>query len=269
MKLRIATWNINSVRKRIESVEKFIKEYDIDILCLQEIKVHDDSFPMKDIKAMGFEHVAINGQKAYHGVATFSKIPFSKVDKIEFCKKGDARHIATSFMTPSNGEVTIHNFYVPAGGDVADVEENEKFKHKMDFLTEMTDMFKAQDNDTSQILVGDLNIAPHENDVWSHKQLLKVVSHTPIEVEKLKQVQDSLNWQDMVREHVPTSERLYSWWSYRSKDWKQSNKGRRLDHIWVSQPLSDKHTNMEIILEPRSWESPSDHAPIVADFDFS
>lgn len=268
MKVRIATWNINSVRRRIDSVERFVNEYQPDILCLQETKVHDDAFPLKAIKAMGFEHVEINGMKAYHGVATFSKIPLTKVEKIEFCNKGDTRHIAISFQTPSAGEVTVHNFYVPAGGDVADVETNEKFKHKVDFLGEMTTLFGNKNNDESAILVGDLNIAPHENDVWSHKQLLKVVSHTPYEVELLKKLQDSMDFQDMVREHVPVSEKLYSWWSYRSKDWTQSNKGRRLDHVWVSQPLANKHTGMEIALAPRSWEAPSDHAPILADFDF-
>ncbi len=132
----------------------------------------------------------------------------------------------------------------------------------------MTDWFpnnrSAQDK---MILVGDLNIAPLETDVWSHKQLLKVVSHTPIEVEKLGQVQGAVGWVDAVRHVIPESETLYSWWSYRAKDWTVADRGRRLDHIWVTPPLKDAIRGAEVVRAARGWEKPSDHAPVIVDFE--
>jgi len=115
--------------------------------------------------------------------------------------------------------------------------------------------------------VGDLNVAPHEHDVWSHKQLLKIVSHTPVEVEKLGNVIDSHGWVDVARELVPDDEKLYSWWSYRAKDWRASNRGRRLDHIWVSPALKKAALGAgrgayRIHDDVRGWVRPSDHAPV-------
>jgi exodeoxyribonuclease-3 len=110
--------------------------------------------------------------------------------------------------------------------------------------------------------VGDLNIAPLETDVWSHKQLQKVVSHTPVEVALLEKLRKSGPWRDAVRQVILPSEHLYSWWSYRSKDWSAANKGRRLDHIWVTEPLSHAVVEANILREARGWDKPSDHAPV-------
>ncbi|MCE8000789.1 MAG: exodeoxyribonuclease III [Rhodobiaceae bacterium] len=264
--LKVATWNINSVRLRIESVEKFLKEQKPDVLCLQEIKCHNDVFPEKAFKKAGYEHIALNGQKAYHGVATVSRVPLTNIETREFCNKGDARHVAAT--VPDAGDIRIHNYYVPAGGDEPDVEKNEKFAHKLDFLNEMEAWYKNHKNKktSKMVLVGDLNIAPFEHDVWSHKQLLKVVSHTPIEVEHLERVQKSHSWIDVMREFVPHDEKLYSWWSYRAKDWKAANKGRRLDHIWVTPAMKGTAKSMEVLTDARGWEKPSDHAPVIATF---
>ncbi len=160
MTLKIATWNINSVRLRINLVEKLLKEEKPDVLCLQEIKCVNDAFPMKDIKKAGYEHVAVHGQKGYHGVATLSKIPFKKIESRDFCEKGDCRHIATDLDVP--GGLRIHNFYVPAGGDEPDPEINVKFAHKLDFIREMTSIFGKHRTKSKNrmVLVGDLNIAP-------------------------------------------------------------------------------------------------------------
>ncbi|VAW18690.1 Exodeoxyribonuclease III [hydrothermal vent metagenome] len=270
--LKIATWNINSVRLRIGLVEKFLTETGPDILCLQETKCPNDKFPTSPFKALGYEHVAYFGQKGYHGVATVSRIPFDTETRRDFCAKGDARHLATTVS--GNGAfapLTVHNFYVPAGGDVPDVGANPKFAHKLDFLDEMTLCFAAGGTlaGKRQVLVGDLNVAPHENDVWSHKQLLKVVSHTPIEVEKLDGLQALGGWHDVVREHIPTDTKLFTWWSYRSRDWRLSNRGRRLDHIWASTDLKGRSKRAFVIDGPRDWDRPSDHAPVLAEFDVS
>jgi exodeoxyribonuclease-3 len=262
--LRIATWNINSVRLRMKWVARLAQESRPDVICLQETKVRDELFPEDDIRAIGYEHIAYAGMKGYNGVAILSRVPLENVHTLNWCGKEDCRHIAATLP----GDVEVHNFYVPAGGDEADREKNEKFGHKLDFLDEMTDWFSSNRSAKDKmILVGDLNIAPLETDVWSHKQLLKVVSHTPIEVEKLGQVQDSAQWIDAVRHIIPPAERLYSWWSYRAKDWTAANRGRRLDHIWVTPPLAGAIRGAEVVRDARSWEKPSDHAPVIVEFD--
>jgi len=264
--LKVATWNINSVRLRIGHVEKFLKEHKPDLLCLQEIKCQNDAFPEKDFKKFGYGHIALNGQKAYHGVAIVSRVPIADIEMRAFCEKGDARHVAVT--VPGAGDIRVHNYYVPAGGDEPNVETNEKFAHKLNFLTEMESWYKGHKNKKTakMVLVGDLNIAPLEHDVWSHKQLLKVVSHTPIEVEHLDRVMKSHNWFDVMRHFVPDDEKLYSWWSYRAKDWAAANKGRRLDHIWVTPAMADTAKSMQVVTDARGWERPSDHAPVIATF---
>jgi len=266
--MRIVSWNINSVRLRIDQVTKFLKEQEPDVLCLQETKCHNGQFPSAAFEKAGYPHLAINGQKGYHGVAIASRVPLEDPEPIEFCGKGDARHMAVTLP----GGARLHNFYVPAGGDLPDPEENEKFAHKLEFLAEMTARFKKTKKKPA-ILVGDLNIAPHENDVWSHKQLLKVVSHTPVEVEAMATLIKAGGFVDVARELVPDDEKLFSWWSYRAKDWAASNKGRRLDHIWVTEPLraaalAGGREVFRIHQDARGWEKPSDHAPISLDLAF-
>lgn len=264
--MRIVTWNINSVRLRIELLAKMAKKLKPDIICLQETKCPNDSFPTKAINKMGFEHIAVNGIKGYHGVATLSKIPFAKTNIIDYCGQKDGRHIET-VLDYKGAPLSLHNFYVPAGGDEPDRKINAKFGHKLDFLGEMQSRFvKAKQKTTAQrILVGDLNIAPYEHDVWSHKQLLNVVSHTPQEVASLEKVRKSHNWIDVARAFVPFEEKLYSWWSYRARDWDVSNRGRRLDHIWVTPALESKVNSYKILREARGWERPSDHVPVMID----
>ncbi len=264
MKLTIATWNINSVRLRIDIVRKFLTEFEPDVLCLQETKVANELFPHKPFEELGYVHRAINGQKGYHGVATVSRIPFNGTKAQEFCGKGDTRHVSVTL----DGGVELHNFYVPAGGDEPDPEKNEKFAHKLAFLQEMKDFFgKRRGKKTNKLIaVGDMNIAPLESDVWSHKQLLNVVSHTPIEVEHLDAVMKSHQWIDVTRRFIPEPEKLYSWWSYRARDWAASDRGRRLDHIWVTPALADAPVSSEIIREARGWEKPSDHVPVITRF---
>ncbi len=263
MPLTIATWNINSVRLRAPIVQKLLKEHAPDVLCLQETKCPDGSFPTKAFTELGYDHIAMNGQKGYHGVATISRVPFAKTHKRDFCDKGDSRHVATTLADGTE----IHNFYVPAGGDEPDRKVNEKFGHKLDFLTEMTELFgkKRSKTKNKMVLLGDLNIAPREHDVWDHKKLLKVVSHTPIEVDHMEKLIASHKWVDVMREEFPEPEKLYTWWSYRAKDWRAADKGRRLDHIWVTPALSKKAGNIRILKEARGWDRPSDHAPVLMD----
>ena len=259
--IKIATWNINSVRLRIDLVTKFLAAYEPDILCLQETKVVDELFPGEGLRALGYPYQAINGQKGYHGVAILSRLPFRSVDSLRFCDNADSRHVSAVLEQG----LEIHNFYVPAGGDIPDADQNPKFEHKLGFLREMETCFQklGKQKDDALVLVGDLNVAPFENDVWSHKQMLNVVSHTPIETELLSTARESFEWIDVTRGFVPPEQRIYSWWSYRAREWDVTDRGRRLDHVWVSRGLRGCTSGHGILKEARGWNRPSDHVPVM------
>jgi exodeoxyribonuclease-3 len=257
--MRILTWNVNSVRLRLDLIAELVRTAHPDVLCFQEIKVQTELFPAAALTELGYAHQAVAGMKSYNGVAILAKAPLSNIACRSWVGREDCRHIQADI-----DGITVHNFYVPAGGDIADPEQNEKFAHKLAFLDEVTAWFSDQ-QDHPAALVGDLNIAPLETDVWSHKQLLDVVSHTPLEVAKLKAWQESMGWVDAVRRFIPPEERLYSWWSYRSSDWSASDRGRRLDHIWASPSLAGRLTGAMILREVRNWPPPSDHVPVIVD----
>ena len=256
--IKISSWNVNSVRIRGHILEAYVNEHAPDVLCLQETKVEDHAFPLDIPKALGYEHVLFKGQKSYNGVAIFSKIPMELHSTMDMLGGGEARHIAA---TLENG-ITVHNFYVPAGGDEPDPKVNPKFAEKLTFLDEMETWSKGIAADEKVVAVGDFNIAPLEHDVWSSKQLKNVVSHTPIERETLMRIIKDYGWVDAPRQFVAEDEKLYSWWSYRNRDWTKSNRGRRLDHIWLTPNLKDALKDYHIIPELRSLEKPSDHVPV-------
>ena len=259
--MKIVSWNINSLRLRLPLLKKFVAENSPDVVCLQEIKVQDADFPLLEVKALGFDFVEFSGEKSYNGVAILSKFPLSKISKIDVLNYGHKRHISAKIK-----DVEIHNFYVPAGGDIPDVTLNDKFDHKLKFVDWMTEFF-AQQKNKKIIILGDMNIAPLEHDVWSHKQLLKIVSHTPIEVEKMENLRRGLGWIDTHRNFIDESQKLYSWWSYRAKDPLGANKGRRLDHIWATPNLKNQIKSMKIYRDFRAENQPSDHVPIETKFD--
>jgi exodeoxyribonuclease-3 len=257
--MRLTTWNVNSVRLRLDLLPALIEATRADVLCLQETKVVDEAFPRQAFAALGYTHQLLSGQKNHHGVAILSRLPLRDAGKRAWCAKDDCRHV---FATLESG-LEIHNFYVPAGGDEPDPAANPKFAHKLDFLREMAAWFAARRGRRAPLLLaGDLNIAPLETDVWSHSQLLKVVSHTPIEVELLGKVMASYAFVDAVRRFIPPQERLYTWWSYRAADWAQSDRGRRLDHIWVAPALASRLKSAHVHRPARDWRPPSDHVPV-------
>lgn len=306
--MKLVSWNINSLRLRLPLLKKFVELANPDVVCLQEIKVDNPDFPLLEVRSLGFDYVEFSGEKSYNGVAILSKFPLTNVNKIDVLGYGHKRHISAEVKG-----VELHNFYVPAGGDIADVTLNDKFDHKLKFLDWMTDYFSSQKNTNEMkigspylegssrcvsatkgvqkkespylggssrcdsttkgvqkkiILVGDINIAPLEHDVWSHKQLLKIVSHTPIEIEKMMHLQQSLNWIDTHRHFIDESQKLYSWWSYRAKDPLGADKGRRLDHIWATPNLKSQIKSMKIYRDFRCENQPSDHVPIQTNFEF-
>ncbi len=261
MPISIATWNINSVRFRLDIVERFLLEHSPDVLCLQETKVIDGAFPHASFAALGYEHRLLNGQKMHHGVATLSKLPLIEERRYDWQDNGEARHIGARLP---NG-LLIENVYVPAGGDVPDAVANPKFGQKLAFVERMTRWSEGLRDDT--VIVGDFNIAPLECDVWNHKALLDVVSHTPIEVAALDALQQSHDWVDIGRQFVRAPERLFTWWSYRAADWRTSDRGRRLDHIWASPAAARAAFGFTVLEDARDWGKPSDHVPQIVTLD--
>ena len=261
--ISIASWNINSVRLRIDQVVRFASEQAPDVLCLQEIKCRAEQFPARALAELGYVHQAVHGQKGYHGVATVSRIPFAEISRHDWQDNGEARHVGVELHGAGKGLI-LENVYIPAGGDVPDREANPKFAQKLDFIGRMCRWAAAIDRPT--LIVGDFNVAPLDCDVYDHKALLKVVSHTPLEVETLDRFRDAHGWVDLGREFIPAPERNYSWWSYRSY-WRQKDQGRRLDHMWASPDLAKQARSHRFVEETRRWDSPSDHIPLVTEFE--
>ncbi|MBW7851784.1 MAG: exodeoxyribonuclease III [Rhodospirillales bacterium] len=258
MTLTVVTWNVNSIRLRTEQLARLSAELRPDVICLQETKVTDALFPRDAMVALGYRHVAAHGMKGYNGVAVLSRLPIEAIGTPHWCGRQDCRHLVVTIAG-----IEIHCVYVPSGGDVPDPAANPKFAHKLQFLRELTDWYaRTCDPARPLVLVGDLNVAPLESDVWSHRQLLKVVSHTPVEVEALGALAASLDWVDAVRHFVPAPQRLYTWWSYRAADWAKSDRGRRLDHVWVTPALKGRLIAARVVREARNWQPPSDHVPV-------
>jgi exodeoxyribonuclease-3 len=263
--LRIATWNINSVRLRYPLIAEIAAALAPDVLCLQETKCPDDQLPRQELAALGFPHIAARGMKGYNGVAVLSRLPFAlREGDPDWCAKGDCRHLGVMLDAPG-GPLELHDFYVPAGGDIPDRAENLKFAHKLDFVAEAGAWGETRAAAPRRVLLGDLNIAPLEHDVWSHKQLLDVVSHTPVEVAALGAWQQRGAWHDAVRHFVPEDQKLYTWWSYRARDWEAADRGRRLDHIWVSPDLAGALARHAILKAARGWVKASDHVPVMVE----
>jgi exodeoxyribonuclease-3 len=265
MRVRFATWNINSVRPRVEQVARYVREQAPDVLCLQEIKCRESEFPGEAFVEMGLPHLAISGQKGWHGVAIASRLPLEPGPVLDVCREGHARAVSAIVAG-----VEVHNLYIPAGGDVADRALNPKFDHKLDFYERLTRAAVARDPSKPLVLAGDLNVAPGEFDVWNHKFMSRVVSHTPAEIEAMGALVAAGGFIDLVREAVPEPQKLFSWWSYRALDFRASNRGLRLDHLWISPALREAAFRLgcaaaRVHDDVRAWARPSDHAPVSAD----
>ena len=260
-KIKIASWNVNSVRARLGIVERLLREEKPDVLCLQETKATDDVFPRKLFAEFGYVHQQLKGQKMHHGVAILSKVALREAGSHDWQDNGEARHVGARL----DCGIRLENVYVPAGGDIPDRTVNPKFGQKLDFIERMTRWSEKLAEPT--LIVGDFNIAPLECDVWNHKALLDVVSHTPIEVETLERLRQAHDWVDLGRRFIPAPERNFTWWSYRAINWAASDRGRRLDHMWASPALAAQ-VSAHRVLEPcRGWERPSDHVPLILELE--
>jgi exodeoxyribonuclease-3 len=262
--IRIATWNVNSVRQRLDHLARFVAAEQPDVLCLQETKVADEHFPIEPLKALGYRFLIVHGQKNYNGVAIASRLPFTAPEPRIWCDKDDCRHIQV--LLP--GYIELHNFYVPSGGPDPDVEANPKFRHKLQFLAEMAD-WAAADRlwKRKVLLVGDLNVAPLEWDVWNHKRLVRSVGHTPAESAAMRQLWESGRLVDVPRHFAPEPQPLYSWWGYRFPQSFEKNYGWRLDHVLASPRLMPRVKALSTVIATRTWERPSDHVPLLVQID--
>ncbi len=257
--IKIASWNVNSVRARIAIVERLLCEERPDILCLQETKALNEVFPAELFRRHGYVHQQLHGQKMHHGVAIVSRIELIEPGSNDWQDNGEARHVGVRLPCG----IRLENVYVPAGGDIPDRTVNPKFGQKLDFIERMTRWSERLREPT--LIVGDFNVAPLECDVWSHKALINVVSHTPVEVEALTQLQQAHDWVDIGRRFVPAPERCFTWWSYRSPDWTRNDRGRRLDHMWASPALGAQVVAHRVLEPCRGWQRPSDHVPLICE----
>ena len=260
--IRLATWNVNSIRIRLPLLDKLVKQEKPDVICLQEVKAKEADFPFDDIKKLGFENIALYSIPGYNGVAILSKPTLDDIKRYPHVGKDDARHISAVV----DEKFEVHNIYIPAGGDVPDIKVNLSFEHKLNFVDEMADFFSTKSKKL-RLLCGDFNIAPSENDVWSHKALLQTVSHTPVEVKKLNNFFKQGKFADAIRTYFPESEKIYSWWSYRNPNWATNDKGRRLDHVWTDKELLPTIKNAKICKYFRAEERPSDHVPVMVELE--
>ncbi len=258
--LKIASFNCNSINLRLPHIKTLFND-GVDVVCLQETKVRDSAFPLFEVETIGYNHVIFSGEATgQRGVAVLSKYPIKEVSRLNIVDSGK-RHIAFEIEG-----ITVHNFYIPAGGDLPDVSINQKFDEKLRFLDWTIDYFSKIKQKT--IILGDFNIAPFEKDVHDHKRLLKVVSHSPIEIEIMAKWVQSGDFVDITREFIDKSLPCYTWWSYRIPDAYGKGYGRRLDHIWCTKDIWHCLKSVDILHHYRSTERPSDHVPVVCGFEF-
>lgn len=262
MTLRIASWNVNSIRLRLPSLARFVAAHSPDVLCFQETKVTDELFPAAELKALGYPYLIAHGQKSYNGVAIASRLGFTAPEPKVWCGKDDRRHVQV--LLP--GYIELHNFYVPSGGPLPDPEANPKFRHKLQFLEEMAAWAAADEIARRKVLiVGDLNVAPLENDVWDHKRLVRSVGHTPTESAAMAKLWAAGRLEDVPRRFVAPDRPLFSWWGYRFPQAYEKNYGWRLDHALATPKLAPAISAMQIVEETRRHDQPSDHVPVMID----
>ena len=256
--MKIATFNVNSLRARLPVVLQWLAKSQPDVLCVQETKVQDSDFPTERFDRLGYNY-AFKGQRSYNGVATFSK---SKIKNVEFGLPDQPKDEARLVKTETNG-IIIVNTYIPQGY----MPDTDKFEYKLNWFDRLQRFFKKNFESTDPVLwVGDLNIAPQPIDVYDHETLLGHVCFHP---EVHKALHEVMQWGfvDVFRIHCSEAGQ-YTFWDYRLPNSFKRNLGWRLDHIMATKPLAKKSTACYIDKEPRTAERPSDHTPLVAEFNW-
>lgn len=255
--MKIATWNINSINSRLDHVIEWSKAAAPDVLCLQETKTVDAKFPVAKLRNAGFEHIEFSGEKAYNGVAILSK---HELDDVQKGFPGDAGDAPKRLIAATVDGVRIVNTYVPHGTRFG----SDKFKFKLDWIARLRKYFDDNHRlDENVLLCGDLNVAPHELDVWNVALWKDKMHFTRPERDAIRELKQ-WGFVDVFRQ-INDDEREYSWWDYFHHSF-DKDRGLRIDHIWTSPPLAERCTDCWIDKGPRALEKPSDHAPVVAEF---
>jgi exodeoxyribonuclease-3 len=254
--MKIATWNVNSITARLEVVKRWVEGALPEVLCLQELKCTDDKFPADAFKALGYESLT-HGQKTYNGVAILSRVPVTDIQRGFHDDEADAH---ARLIAATVGGIRVVNVYIPNGRAVGD----EKYFFKLDWLKRLRSFFDSHYQTDSPVLIcGDFNVAPESRDVhdpaaWEGKILCSEPERKAMDLVRQWGFTDAFRMFHEDGGH-------YSWWDYRTGAW-QRNDGLRIDHIWITPTLAPWCINSWIDKEPRDWERPSDHTPVIAEF---
>ena len=261
--MKIATWNVNSIRTRQQIVADWLEQTSVDVLCLQETKVIDKDFPRTRFEELGY-HVYISGQKAYNGVAIFSRTPLVEVSCGFTPILGNLsedfdlqKRVITGFV----GDICLVNLYVPNGSAIG----GDKYDYKLRWLKVLKEYLKTlqEEQATEMCICGDFNIALEDRDIYNPQGKEKHIMSSPLEREALKEVL-AIGLQDAFRKFT-TEAGYFSWWDYRAAGF-QRDRGWRIDHHYLTPKLYQRATNCWIDPEPRKLEKPSDHAPVIVEF---
>jgi exodeoxyribonuclease III len=256
--VKIATWNVNSILARLPNVTRWLDKVQPDVLCMQETKCSDNKFPLLVFKEHGYDCILF-GQQSYNGVAIATRNvceSFRRGYGDDEDESTQARLLATTF-----GDIKIVNVYIPNGQMVG----SEKYAFKLEWMKRLRSLFDANYSNSDQVLLcGDFNVAPEERDVHDVRLWQGRIMFSEPERAALQVVKD-WGFVDSFRLHTEAGGH-YSWWDYRAGAFRR-NQGLRIDHIWITELLAKRNKHTWIDMEPRTWERPSDHAPVVAEFE--
>jgi exodeoxyribonuclease-3 len=252
----LATWNVNSITVRLPQLLDWLERVKPNVVCLQETKVIDEKFPAAEIQALGY-HVEFYGEKAYNGVAIISDAPLTNVERGLQKEVGQA---SKRIIAGSYGNVRVVDVYIPNGGEVG----SEKYAYKLEWIAALKEHLSSKNKpDELLVVTGDFNVAPLDIDVFDPKAAAGGILVSDGERNALEDLK-AWGFEDVFRK-FHSQPGLYSWWDYRMGAFRR-NMGFRIDHIWASAPLSAKAQGIYIDKDPRKLEQPSDHAPVVAEF---
>jgi exodeoxyribonuclease-3 len=257
--MKITTWNVNSLTARLQHVLDWTSANPVDVLCLQELKLTDDKFPLDVLREHGYAHCAVFGQKTYNGVAIMSRVPVRDVVKNIVGFEDDSSRVIAATLDAADGPLRVVNGYFVNG----QAPGSEKFEYKMAWLRGLREYIRTElENHPRLVLLGDFNIAPEDRDSFDPVGLRETIHHTTEEREHFRSLL-ALGLVDAFR-LFEQPEKSYSWWDYRMLGY-QKNRGLRIDHILVSEPLRPSVRSCAIDRVPRKWKQPSDHAPVTVE----
>ena len=258
--MRIATWNVNSIRQRIENLAAWLTERAPDVVCLQETKTVDDAFPRAPIEALGY-NVAIHGQKTFNGVAILSKFKFDEVTpRLPGDDADDHARFIEATVSTAQGVLRVASIYLPNGNP----PDTDKYTYKINWMDRLSKYAHERlQLEEPLIMAGDYNVIPTVDDVHNPAAWIKDALFLPQTRAKFRAL-TNLGLTDAIRA-VSDDKDLYTFWDYQAGAW-QKNWGIRIDHLLLSPQAADRLTAAGIDKHVRSWERPSDHVPVYADF---